>query len=205
MNTTRLARIQRNRLIIRQIAIFGALLIALAVAGFGSWAMFQGKMEPLFSAPFTSATPETQDLGPLPCPVGNNPAFPLPDTVRVNALNGSSIRQAAGAAKQTLESRDFHVVNVENAPIQFSGPALVRTGAEGVNAAYLVLAHAPEDAVLAFDNRADATVDLIVGSQWTGLRPMEEVAAAPGTPIAPPEECTPLPEILATMPPLPTP
>jgi hypothetical protein len=188
---------QRKRLIIRQTAIFGALIVVVTLAGLASAAMLTDRMEPIFSAPFASPSANTVDYGPTPCPVGANAIYPSTGGVTVNARNGSGIRLVAYVAAQTLENRGFTIGMTANAGFEFGGSVLVLTGEKGVNNAYLVLAQAPDDAVLAFDGRTDDTVDLIAGARWDGLKAKEAVTAERGQTIPRPTTCTEVPELVA--------
>ncbi|MDR0505061.1 MAG: LytR C-terminal domain-containing protein [Bifidobacteriaceae bacterium] len=196
MSSQDLERVKQRRLTIRQIVIFatmGGLLTAGALIGL---ATLTGRMEPLIDQPFASNTPVVVDFGPTPCPVGANAVYPLLSSTKINALNGSNIRGAARVAGETLESRGFGLGRIADASVSFPGSVLIMTGAKGVNAAYLVLANAPDDAILAFDSRQDATVDLIVGEKWDGLRDAEAVTAKAGETIPVAAGCSPVADLI---------
>jgi hypothetical protein len=190
-------RVRRQHLAVRQTAIFGGLIAVLVVAGVAGVATLTGRMESPFEAPFSSATPTQVDYGPVPCPETSTSKYPAAAAVRVRPLNGSDIRLAASTAGQTLEARGFQVLAAGNASVNYGGSALVVAGKNGVDKAYLLLAHAPADAELAFDDRADDSVDLITGAQWDGLRPVDEVTAKTGALIPSPEGCEPVAELAA--------
>jgi hypothetical protein len=190
-------RVRKRRLRFRQAAIFGLLVAGLAVVGVASVAMFLGRMEPLISAPFSSPSPKTEDFGPVPCPADESSMYPQAGMVTVNVLNGSDINFAATYLAQALERRGFGIGRIGNAPIDYSGVALIRAGAKGMSRAYLLLGHAPDGTVLSYSDRTDETVDIIIGDQYDSLRPLEEVAAQAGTVIPFPPECTPLAEVAA--------
>ena len=199
MNPKDLARIQRNRLRIRQTIIYGVLTAIVTIVGFGAWAMWTGKMEPLFDTPLAHETEVAVDYGPVPCPEGADAVYPRAGTVEINALNGSSLRGAARAAGETMTSRGFGLGKMDNANFQYTGEALIRTGEKGVNNAYLVAAHAGENAVITVDDRLDATVDLIVGEKWQGLIPSDTVEVKAGQRIPRPAECTEISQIIASL------
>ncbi|MDR1426477.1 MAG: LytR C-terminal domain-containing protein [Bifidobacteriaceae bacterium] len=205
MKAKDLWRVRKRRLIMRQTLILGLLIAVIAVAGVASAAMFLGRMDPLLSAPFSSPTPLSEDHGPTPCPRDESSMYPQAALVTVNVLNGSSMNGAATYLAQALERRGFIVGRVDNAPIEYSGVALLRTGELGLSRAYLLLAHAPEGTLLTLDNRADESVDMIIGAQYETLRPLETVNVHSGTVIPFPADCTPLAELLAGAAPAATP
>ncbi|MDR3201992.1 MAG: LytR C-terminal domain-containing protein [Bifidobacteriaceae bacterium] len=170
----------------------------LSAVGVSSYRMFTGAEEPFFTAPFTSPSPVVLDFGPTPCPASVDAKYPAPKKVTVNTLNASALQGAAAAASQSLETRGFKTGEVKNAGIDFAGTILIRTGAKGVDRAYTLLAHAPADAVLAFDARDDDSVDLVVGEEYEGLRPVAEVAVESGAVIETPPQCTPVAELVAS-------
>jgi hypothetical protein len=190
--------VKRRRLMLRQTLIFGALIGALVVVGVGAAAMFQGKIDPIFDAPFSSPEPPSFDFGPTPCPSAQDAKFPKAGAVKVNVLNGSDLSGAAASASRTLESRGFVLGTVADATIEFGGTVLIRTGAAGVDKAYMVAQYAPADAVIAFDLRDDDSVDLIVGSQYDGLRTLSEITVKAGTAITAVSGCQPADQILVS-------
>jgi hypothetical protein len=190
-------RVRKRRLRFRQAAIFGLLIAGLAVVGTASAAMFFGRMEPWVSAPFSSPSPKTEDFGPLPCPLDESSMYPQAGMVTVNVFNGSDITFAATYLAQALERRGFAIGRIGNAPIDYSGVALIRAGVPGMSRAYLLLGHAPQGTVLSYSDRTDETVDIIIGAQYDSLRSPEDVTVAAGTVIAFPPNCTPLAEVVA--------
>jgi hypothetical protein len=197
VNSKDLKRIRKRRLIMRQTAIFGSLIALLVVVGAASAAVMFGRMDPLVSAPFTSPTPQAEEHGPTPCPRDESSVYPQAALVTVNVFNGSSAFGAATYLSQALESRGFAIGRVANAPTDYTGIALIRTGVLGVNRAYLLLAHAPEGTVLSFDDRTDETVDIVIGADYGTLRPIETVTVQSGTVIPFPVGCVPLAELVS--------
>ncbi|MDR0431979.1 MAG: LytR C-terminal domain-containing protein [Bifidobacteriaceae bacterium] len=195
MSRKDLDRIRRRRLILRQTAIFGLLVALLVVVGAASIATLLGRMDPLVSAPFSSPTPVTEDWGPVPCPADESAMYPQAALVTVNVLNGSSAFGAATYLSQALEARGFAIGRVENALIEYSGVALIRTGALGLNRAYLLLANSPEGTILTFDPRTDESVDIVIGAEYKSLRPAETVTAQSGTVIPFPPGCVAVSEL----------
>jgi hypothetical protein len=188
--------VRKRRLRLRQTVIFAALVGLLAVVGTASVAMFLGRMEPMFSAPFTSPSPKTEDHGPTPCPLDESSMYPQAGMVTVNVLNGSNLTFAATYLAQALELRGFAIGRIENTPLDYSGVALIRAGTKGMSRAYLLLGHAPEGTALSYLDRDDETVDIIIGAQYDSLRPIEDVTVEAGTVIPFPPDCTPVEELI---------
>jgi hypothetical protein len=197
MNSRELGRIRKRRLILRQTAILGMLMAVLAVAGVASVAMLFGRMEPILSTPFTSPSPPQSDFGPMTCPRDEASVYPAAALVTVNVLNGSDMNGAARYLGLALERRGFAIGRIDDAPIEYPNVALIRTGEKGISRAYLLLAHAPEGATLAFDNRTTEAVDFIIGDQYDSLRAVENVDVRSGTVIPFPDGCTPLTDVIA--------
>ncbi|MDR1152148.1 MAG: LytR C-terminal domain-containing protein [Bifidobacteriaceae bacterium] len=204
MSSKDLARIRKRRLILRQTTIFGLLVALLVVVGAASAAVIFGRMDPFVSAPFSSPAVVEEDWGPTPCPPDEAAMYPQAALATINVLNGSTAFGAATYLSQALEARGFVIGRVTNAPFEYGGIALIRTGALGINRAYLLLAHAPEGTLLTYDARADETVDIIIGDEYKMLRPIETVTVESGTVIPFPAECTPLAELTGTTVPIPT-
>ena len=200
MNPSELAKLRKRRLILRQTAIFGLLIAVLVVAGVAGAAMYLGRIDPILSVPLSSPSAAAQDFGPMPCPKSETAKYPRSDKVTVNVLNGSKMTGAARYLAQALESRGFLIGRVDNSPVNYLGSALIRTGQRGINRAYTLLAHAPTDAVLAYSAREDNSVDIIIGDNYEGPRPLDQVTLEAGTVIPFPEACTQLEELIGTAP-----
>ncbi|MDR1295538.1 MAG: LytR C-terminal domain-containing protein [Bifidobacteriaceae bacterium] len=203
MNAKDLARMRKRRLILRQTTIFGLLVAVLVVVGAASAAVILGRMDPFVSAPFSSPAAVEEDWGPTPCPPDEASMYPEAALATVNVLNASTAFGAATYLSQALEARGFAIGRVDNAPFEYRGIALIRTGALGINRSYLLLAHAPEGTALTFDGRSDETVDIIIGEEYKMLRSPETVTAKAGTVIPFPAECTPLAELAGVTVPIP--
>jgi hypothetical protein len=196
MSSRELWRIRKRRLILRQTAIVGLLVAFLVTAGAASSAMLFGRMEPMLSAPFSSPSPQQVDFGPTPCPRDEASVYPAAALVTVNVLNGSEMNGAARYLAQALERRGFMIGRIDDAPIQYGGVALIRTGEKGISRAYLLLAHSPDGTILTFDDRSTEAVDVIIGDQYDSLRPLETIDVRSGTVIPFPDECTPLADVV---------
>ena len=183
----------------RQAVIFGVLLAALAVAGLGAAAVYTGTLGvPSLSRGFSSPAPAAGVTAP-PCPPEG--AAPVPYAqVTVNVFNGAKVLGLAAQTATALTSRGFVVATTANSSETVTGTARIRFGAAGVAAAYTLAAQL-STAVLVLDARADATVDITVGTGYTGLIAADAITLDPAVPFAAPTGCVPISQI--TLPPPP--
>ena len=99
--------------------------------------------------------------------------------IRVKVLNGTDRRGLATTVAEQLRKRGFRVFDVGNDQTdrQVTGTADVRSGPAGAAAARTVAAQVAS-AVLAPDDRRDASVDLVLGPAFRRLQSPAEAAAA---------------------------
>ncbi len=148
-----------------------------------------------------SATDEVA-ASPTPgCPAASpTPAVVAATAVKVNIYNATDKRGLAAQVATQLRKRGFTVRKVDNDPLKrtVTGAAEVRSSRAGAGAARTVTAQvAPAGQVGAAaevttvpDQRTDASVDLVLGAAWHGLRPPADAAAALSpTPQAVPAGC----------------
>lgn len=193
------ARVRRRRRTHeRQAVVFGLLIAFLAVCGIGALAVYTGALDAPFSRPFT--TPQAEDEPGLDAPclpaVEGQPdgALPVPYAdVQVRVLNASGTQGVAGANAEILADRGFQVIGTGDADTTHQHTQL-RFGTPGITAAYTLAAHYP-DTVLVLDARQDATVDLLVGTQFDDLVPADEVALQAEQPLTNVEGCKPADQI----------
>ena len=93
--------------------------------------------------------------------------------------NATDRRGLAGRVAGELKKRGFRVGKIDNDPERrtVTGPAEVRSSSAGVDAARTVASQVG-DVVHVPDRRPDASVDLVLGAGFTGLRPPADAAAA---------------------------
>ncbi|MDR0945225.1 MAG: LytR C-terminal domain-containing protein, partial [Bifidobacteriaceae bacterium] len=162
----------KRHVFIRQVAIFGVIAAVLAVVGVVAAGAYTGRLTIGFiSHPFSSPTPSATDYGPTPCPASDDAKYPANAKITVRVLNASTITGAAGSVGQTLQARGFKVDSVASISEDFQGSILVRAGYKGIDAAYMVLTHMPDDAKLTVDDRDTSVVDVIIGAKYNGIRP----------------------------------
>lgn len=199
-------RLRRRRTHERQAVVFGSLIAALAVAGLGSAAIYTG----VISAPFLDrefSTPEPEDgataLPPPPCPPEGT--LPLPyANVGVNVLNGAGRSGLAGETSSALSMRGFVVPMAGNYPARLPGTAQITFGEAGLAQAYTLAAHITAP-TLVMDQRAEPTVDLVLGEEFQALVDPAAVVLDPAVPLAPVAGCVPLEEAREAALPAPTP
>ncbi|MBO3087917.1 LytR C-terminal domain-containing protein [Cellulomonas dongxiuzhuiae] len=195
--------LRRRHMQERQAVVFGVLLACLAVAGLGSAALYTDSLSlPFLERGFSvKPTVDTAAIATYCPPEG---ALPVPTgQITVDVYNGAGIGGLAGTTATQLADRGFVIGVTENAPSPVTGTARIIYGASGSAAAYTLQAFVP-DAVLQNDARGDALVDLIVGKEFTGLLPQEQVVLDPAAPLVGPEGCTPFAEMTAPAAPQPT-
>jgi hypothetical protein len=95
---------------------------------------------------------------------------PKPADITVNVFNATIRDGLAGKTASDLRARGFKVATVANDPLQrrVAGPATVRYGKSGAAKAKVVLGLV-KGAKPVRDARPDASVDLVLGEQFTAL------------------------------------
>lgn len=119
-----------------------------------------------------------------PSPVSACPTGPFdlvdPASVTVNILNSTSIAGLAGNASAALEERGFVLGTIGNRSVaQTNMTAIIVSGPDGHAQAFTLQRTIP-NTLYVEDERPDATVDVVLGSEFESLVPAEEVNAEPG-------------------------
>ena len=112
------------------------------------------------------------------------PPLPMPDKVHLNVYNTTWIDGLGAKVGRQLESRGFRVDEVGPDPENSFNPhdrVVIRYGAAGLEAAQRVEQHFA-GATMKETDREDASVDVVIGSTYRGLRPSSQVP----TPVPPP-------------------
>lgn len=189
--------LRRRRMHERQAVVFGVLLAGLAVAGLGSAALYTETLSlPFLARPFSTPPAESTKADSTYCPPEG--AMPVAiGEITVDVYNGSDVRGLAAQTSDILKDRGFQVGATENALVTAEGVGRIIYGTQGIAAAYTLWAYVP-DAVLQLDTRGDATVDLVVGSEFAGIENPEDVIIDPASPLVGPPGCTPFSEIAPT-------
>ena len=102
-----------------------------------------------------------------------------PTTVSLRVLNATDTAGLAQTVAASLQERGFVVDEVANDPTEreVTGVGELRHGPRGNEAAAYVALHLPGAGDF-LDTRATATVDFVIGPDFAGLAPPEEVQAA---------------------------
>jgi len=188
--------LRRRHMHERQAVVFGVLLAGLAVSGLGAAALYTDSLSlPFFEREFSAKpTADTQTVRTYCPPEG---ALPVPAAqITVDVYNGANIAGLAGTTATSLTERGFVIGLKENAPAEVAGVARIIYGAAGSAAAYTLQAHVP-DAVLQNDARETPVVDLVVGKEYAGLLPVDQMVLDPAAPLVGPEGCIPFAEMTA--------
>ncbi|HEX8496351.1 MAG TPA: LytR C-terminal domain-containing protein, partial [Actinomycetales bacterium] len=153
----------RRRRRLRQQVTMAFVVVLVTVAGLVASGLYLGWI--------STGSAEVAALPACPPPV-RKPVLPAPKQVAVNVYNGSTREGLATSTAKAMRGRGFVVKAVANDPKRkrVAGTAVVRHGPKGLNAAKVV-AGVVAGATLERDARADATVDLVVGGGFDGVRP----------------------------------
>jgi hypothetical protein len=121
---------------------------------------------------------KAQDMAPIPPRLK-----PIPREVSVNVYNTTYRTGLAKVVADDLKGRGFKVKDVSNDPLRTMqmGTAVIRYGEQGDLAAALLKGYVPDAELLKVD-RADATVDLVIGNGFTSLVPQADVPPLPERP-----------------------
>lgn len=127
-----------------------------------------------WSIPGWEAAPPEE---PLRCPAGT---VDYAQDSPVSVYNGTTIGGLAGDAANALEQRGFSIAGVGNRRLSTSTMvAVILAGPAGRQTAFAVQRNI-EGSVFRPDDRQDATVDVIMGTKYSGLVPAEDVDIRPG-------------------------
>lgn len=173
--------LQRAKVRRRQSISFVVIVLVVILIGVLGAAINQGVISLPFGGASTAATA---------CPPPPEATAALPEEVSVRVLNATGTRGLAARVSQDLTARGYSVVETGNAPPDkrgFPDSAQIHHGPEGLAEAQSVQVQIP-GSVLVADDRADGTVDVLIGDGFAELAPAEEAAAAlqPSAAASPP-------------------
>lgn len=186
-------KLRRKRKRERQAIIFTTMVTGLLFLAVMAAAVLSGHIAPPFDRDFTREPEEfvgviepcTSDPERLPVAAGD---------VHIRVLNASGRTGLAGRTAEFLTERNFNVLVTGDH--ESARMPSIRFGIEGLDAAITLKAHAPT-AVLILDERAGTSVDFILGSQFEGLIPLDDVNLDPRQPLPSPPGCQPVSAITA--------
>jgi len=117
------------------------------------------------------------------CPAGPY-LYQAPDTVTVNVYNSTPTPGLATEVAEALKSRGFNVDQTGNSTVNRAGmTAIILSGPGGEAAAFTVQQQIPSTHYIQ-DDRKDSSVDVVLGSTYEGLVPVEKAQAAIPGPIS---------------------
>jgi hypothetical protein len=125
------------------------------------------------------ATAEASKKASTLCPTAVYDYTPN-EKVNLNVFNGTSRPGLARTVADEFLARKFAVGTVGNQDTGFRGVAAVVSGSAGQSAAFTVQRNVPGSDYFQ-DNRTDASVDVILASDYEALTPPELVDQTPGT------------------------
>ena len=184
--------VRRRRMQERQAVIFGILIVLLAAAGLAGVGVYTEAISLPFNQDFTYKKVAVDKQVPAPC----LPTDTLPvaaSKIEVTVLNASKRSGLAAVVAKKLEDRKFVVAETNNAK-EPRATVAIQFGVGGVAQGYTLAAHFP-NAALILDEREDATVDLLIGENFTDLLAADTVPLEAETPMLTREGCTPLWEL----------
>jgi hypothetical protein len=210
---------RRRRLQERQAVVFGLLLTSLLLAAVGALLVFTGAVASPFDRGFTTAADDAPyaDVKPPCLPPDTRPA--LPTEIQVTVLNSSDRKGLAGAIAQELTNRGFSFAKVGNIALDpktkkpvggDTGRTQIRFGPGGIAQAYTIAAQFEQPAMLLdarpanADGVPDATVTVIVGTDFEDMVPPDKTGIDAAIPLQSPKNCVAI-EKLTPIPTLPTP
>jgi hypothetical protein len=152
----------------RRGALLLAALLTAALAGTAWWVAHRDPGDDL------AATPRRTCAEGSPAP-----SLVAPSAVKVNVFNATERRGLATRVAAELRRRGFTVGRIDNDPLRrrVTGAAEVRSSPAGAGAARTVSAQVGT-VVAVPDQRANASVDLVLGAAFRRLQPVAAAAAA---------------------------
>ena len=163
-------------------------LLALALLGGGGYGAWQsGWLDPATELAGMGTKVSAAACTPAPA-LPELPPAPPPSAVTINVFNDTGRMGLAAEVATQLRTRGFVVAQVSNDPLArtIAGTAELRHSPTGQEAARTVAAQV-QDATVAPDQRADASVDLVMGAGFLGMVTPEQarVRLAQRPPAAP--------------------
>lgn len=138
--------------------------------------------------------PEARPAVETGCPAGPY-MYQSPESVTVNVYNTTAQPGLAGQVAEALKARGFAIGVVGNSTVNREGmTAIILSGPDGESGAFTMQQQIPDTQYIQ-DDRDDASVDVVIGSAYTTLVPVEKAeAAAPGPISCPWKSNAPEPE-----------
>ncbi|MFC3298197.1 LytR family transcriptional regulator [Arthrobacter agilis] len=132
------------------------------------------------------------EAAPAPEPTSSCPVGPFdyqdPSAITVNVYNSTTIDGLASTAADQLRGRAFAVREIGNRQVDSSGMTAIIVSGEGGHANAATLQRTLPESIFVEDEREDRSVDVILGSQYSGIVPPEAVDITPIALTCAPEE-----------------
>lgn len=180
----------------RQTTIIGGLVAALLLIALLSAAIWAQLLPMPFDRSFT-ADPESASDGAstnaaTPCPPDGATPRAL-NEITANVYNSTDVQGLASETQQSLAAVGVVVNQSGNSGgSAYEGGARITAGANGVIPAYSLARIFPMSEII-MDDRTDESVDVVLGTGFSGISSEEEIAALdPNAPLEPVEGCTPI-------------
>lgn len=189
----RALRLKRKRE--RQAIIYTFIITLLVIIAIMAAAILTGRIASPFDRDFSYPPVEYADLA-QPC-ISSANATPLAASdLHVNVYNASGRTGLARRTADYLNERNINILVVTDAPSKAQRPA-IHFGVQGLDAAHTLRAHVP-GAVLVLDKREGVVLDLVLGSEFEGLRSAEHVNLDNSAPLPDLRGCVPVDDITPT-------
>jgi len=186
-------KVVRRRRRERQVLLFGILTIGLAMVVFISMGIYKGTITGPFNVAFVTPSADFTSSINTVCPP--NGSMPLePDQVAVRVLNGTTKSGIAGNTLEDLVGRGFVGLGATNWNREYGQTARIMFGETGVQKAY-TLALQFQTAELVLDTRKNATVDVVLGEQFTGIVKQIDPQLNPEIPLTANVPCLPVSQV----------
>ena len=179
----------------RQVLIFGILVIAISMLVFISMGIYKGTIQGPFNVGFVTPSADFTSTINVACPPSNS--LPLdPNQVAVRVLNGTDRQGIASGALEDLEGRGFVGLGATNWNRKYTDTARIMFGETGIQKAYTLALQFPA-AELVLDTRTNATVDVVLGTTYTGLVAPLDPQLDASTPLTANVPCLPVGQVEA--------
>ena len=124
-------------------------------------------------------TGTTNSVAKASCNQATSTRALTPGGVTMNVYNSTDHTGLAASAASALQRQGFKIATIDNDPLGRSvlGVAEIRFGPSGVAGAHLAALRLP-GARLVPDSRMDASVDVVVGKAFTGVKNPPKIAIA---------------------------
>jgi hypothetical protein len=162
------------------VPVIVAVVVALAVGIAGGWWVAGRDKGTPSAGPSASAGCPTHASGSATPKKSTSPkpvALPDPRTIKVNVYNATKHRGLARSTSVELAARGFSIGTVANDPLNklIVGTAEIRYGTRGVAQARVVAAQVASP-IMVRDKRTNASVDFVIGEQFTALNTPAQAA-----------------------------